>query len=85
MVLGDIPPCSLLGTRRLFVILLCSLPFQARSSVGLFFVLSFTRLLLLLLLLTAVELSLGGSTKQIRLNIHKRNNTKAQYKLYKTQ
>jgi hypothetical protein len=39
-------------------------------------------LLLLLLLLTAVELSLGGSSpytstdKQIRINIHKRNNKK---------
>jgi len=41
-------------------------------------------LLLLLLLFTAIELSLGGSsltlvqTKQIRINIHKRNNTKTQ-------
>ena len=43
-------------------------------------------LLLLLLLFTAIELSLGGSSpysstdKQIRINIHKRNNTKIQYK-----
>jgi len=48
-------------------------------------------LLLLLLLLTTTELSLGGSSpytstnKQIRINIHKRNNTKTQYKQYKTQ
>jgi hypothetical protein len=47
-------------------------------------------LLLLLLLFIAIELSLGSSspytqTKQIRINIHKRNSTKTQYKQYKTQ
>ena len=46
--------------------------------------------LLLLLLLTAIEFSLGAvvltpvQTKQIRINIHKRNNSKTQYKQYKT-
>ena len=45
-------------------------------------------LLLLLLLLTAVEFSLGGSspytsTDKIN-NIHKRNSKKTQYKQYKT-
>jgi hypothetical protein len=47
--------------------------------------------LLLLLLFTAIEFSVGGSSaytspkKQIRINIHKRNNTKIQYKRYRTQ
>jgi len=43
-------------------------------------------------LLTAVGLSLGGSSpcnsyrqKHIRINIHKRNNTKSQYIRYNTQ
>ena len=46
-------------------------------------------LLLLLLLFTAIEFSLGGSspyTSTDKTNdIHKRNNTKTQYKQYKTQ
>jgi len=45
----------------------------------------------LLLLLTAIELSLGGSSpytstdKTNKNNIHKGNNTKTQYKQHKTQ
>ena len=46
-------------------------------------------LLLLLLLLTAVVFSPGGSSPYTSTdktnNIHKRNNTKTQYKQYKTQ
>ena len=46
---------------------------------------------LLLLLFTAIEFSFVGSSpytskkKQIRINVHKLNNTKTQYKQYKTQ
>jgi len=48
-------------------------------------------LLLLLLLKTSIELSLGGSspsvvqTKQIRINVHKQDNTKTRHKQYKTE
>ena len=45
-------------------------------------------LLLLLLLPAAIEFSLGGSSRYTSTdktnNIHKRNNTKTQYKQYKT-
>jgi len=49
------------------------------------------RLRLLLLLLTAIELHSVAvvltpvQIKQVRINIHKRNNTKTQYKQHKTQ
>ena len=48
-------------------------------------------IIIIIIIITAIEFSLGGSsptivqTKQIRINIHKRNNTKRQYKQYKTQ
>ena len=54
----------------------------------LYFYISTLLLLLLLLLFIASELSLGSTlvqTKQIRINIHKGNNTNTQYKHYKTQ
>jgi uncharacterized membrane protein len=46
-------------------------------------------LLLLLLLLNAIQFSLGGSSSNTSIdktnkNIHERNNTKTQYKQYKT-
>jgi hypothetical protein len=43
-------------------------------------------IIIIIIIIVAIELSLGGSSpytstdKKIRINIHKRNNTKTQYK-----
>jgi len=47
-------------------------------------------IIIIIIIITVVEFSLGGSspytsTDETRINIHKRNNTKTQYKQYKTQ
>jgi hypothetical protein len=48
-----------------------------------------SKIVLLLILLSAIQFSLGGSSPYTSTdktnNIHKRNNTKTQYKQYKTQ
>ena len=46
-------------------------------------------IIIIIIIFTAIQFSLGGSspynTKDKSNNIHKRNNTKTQYKQYKTQ
>ena len=50
-----------------------------------------TFIIIIIIIIGAIQLSLGGSSpytsmdKTNRKNIHKRNNTKTQYKQYKTQ